>query len=58
MFKPFYNSFMVSDDEAFRKIVKEIMSWDVKVIIPCHGDVVRGEDLCKRVLGEHFKKFI
>ena len=28
--------------------------WDVETIIPCHGDIVRGRQLCRRVLEKHF----
>ena len=61
LFYPFYMKFMVRKDQ--RKEFEEIgrfvsgserRGWEVETIIPCHGDIVRGRELCRKVLEVHF----
>jgi len=56
IFKPFYMKFMVRPDkmEEWEKIVDTILEWDVRLIVPAHGDIIRGSALCKEVLRSHF----
>ena len=54
----FYKNFMVGRSgerrEKYNKIVNKVLSWDIDVIAPCHGDVIRGEKTCRHVLKTHF----
>ena len=63
LFKPFYMNLMVNNKEQFTEIAKFITcgsssdsggGWEVETIIPAHGDVVRGNELCQKVLETHF----
>jgi hypothetical protein len=59
IYLPFYKRLMVglSRDrrERYNEIVKIIVEeWKPLVIAPCHGDIIRGEELCRRVLEQHF----
>ena len=41
--------------EKYDILVNHILNiWKPQKIIPCHGDVVYGEELCRRVLMKHF----
>eukprot|EP01036_Dinobryon_divergens_P027843 gene27843-36683_t len=55
---PFYQRFMVGKRndrrEKYNDVVRKILSWDIEVIVPCHGDVIKGQQLCRRILTEHF----
>ena len=55
---PFYQRFMVGKAnerrEKYSEAVRKVLSWDIEVIIPCHGDVIKGKELCRKVLTEHF----
>jgi len=59
IYRPFYVNFMVRSMEEkriYRGIVDYILNvWDVDVIVPAHGDVVRGKGLIRDVLIEHFE---
>ena len=58
IYAPFYQRFMVGSEgerrAKYRKAVEKILSWEVEQIVPCHGDIIRGADLCHRVLSKHF----
>lgn len=67
LFYPFYMNFMLKNDkkDKFKEIAKFITcgggsseydngGWEVETIIPAHGDIVRGKELCKTVLEAHF----
>ena len=58
IFAPFYDGFMVKDEGRMREIVGVLLGWEVETIVPAHGDVVRGRELCREVLEEHFKRWI
>ncbi|GMH53807.1 hypothetical protein TrRE_jg13393 [Triparma retinervis] len=59
VFAPFYGRFMVKDDGRMREIVEVIMGeWEPEVIVPAHGDVIRGGKLCRKVLERHFKRWM
>lgn len=62
LFYPFYMNLMVKSDnrDEFEKIGRYMTcgggggGWEVETIIPCHGDIIRGKDLCRKVLKTHF----
>jgi hypothetical protein len=58
VYLPFYKNLMVGKSgerrAKYEKAVAKVLSWNAEVIIPCHGDVIRGEKLCRKVLSEHF----
>lgn len=63
LFYPFYMNFMVRRDrrDDFDAIGRFVCGgggdgngWEVETIVPCHGDIVRGRGLCRRVLEAHF----
>ena len=62
VFRPFYNNFMIKNDQRdkFKDIARFITcgnnssGWDVETIIPAHGDIIRGKELCRKVLERHF----
>lgn len=61
LFRPFYNNLMIKSEQKnkFKEIARFITcgdsgGWEVETIIPAHGDVVRGKDLCRKVLERHF----
>ena len=62
IYKPFYGNIMVGNNELslkrknYLKAVNTILDWNTEIIAPCHGDVVRGRNLCTRVLTEHYQQ--
>jgi len=56
IFSPFYKKFMVGSQRRvkYEAAVANILSWEVDQIVPCHGDVIRGRELCREVLTKHF----
>jgi len=57
VYAPFYRRLMVGEGERryrYEDAVHTLLSWEPEIIAPCHGDVIRGKDLCQRVLKEHF----
>lgn len=63
LFYPFYMNFMVKGDkrDEFNEVARYITcgnsdndGWEVETIIPAHGDIVRGKELCRQVLETHF----
>jgi hypothetical protein len=55
VYAPFYNNFMVTDRQAYRDICRHVLDeWQVECIVPCHGDIVRGKELCRSVLKKFF----
>ena len=48
---------MVGNDaerrRRYRAAAARVLAWDIEIIVPCHGDVIRGADLCRRVLRKH-----
>lgn len=56
VYLPFYKNLMtLGGKDKFEAAREKVLAWDIDVIVPCHGDVLRGRDLCKRVLAEHLK---
>jgi len=56
IFTPFYNNFMVQDKDAYKEIANHIINvWDVEMVIPAHGDILRGKEFIKVVLKKHFE---
>ena len=55
IYLPFYKNVMtLGKKKEFAACKGKILSFDVDIIVPCHGDVVHGRELCSRVLQEHF----
>lgn len=62
LFRPFYNNFMIKSEQRdkFKEIARFVAcgdtsgGWEVETIIPAHGDIVRGKELCRKVLERHF----
>jgi Domain of unknown function (DUF4336) len=59
IFLPFYKKLMVGSKgserrEKYEIAVSKILAWEPQIIVPCHGDVIRGKELCRKVLEEHF----
>lgn len=57
VYLPFYKKFMVGNGERrpkYEESVKKLLAWDAETIVPCHGDIIRGKDLCNDVLKNHF----
>ena len=53
VYLPFYKNFMVKDKGRYDKMVDVILNeWDVKTVIPAHGDIIREDDVDK-VLRKH-----
>lgn len=56
VYGPFFRNFMVQRPDAYRDTVQHILNqWDVELIIPAHGDLLRGKDFIRTVLTEHFQ---
>jgi hypothetical protein len=56
VFHPFYSNFMVQDHDEYRAIANHIVNvWDVEMVIPAHGDILRGKDFIHKVLTAHFR---
>ena len=69
LFRPFYLNLMVKSERRddfvnMASFMSGIESptvsssisnkWNVRTVIPAHGDIVRGVDLIQNVLGNHF----
>ena len=58
IYLPFYKRFMVGKRgerrRKYEEAVATVLRWQPEVIVPCHGDVVRGKELCSQVLTDHF----
>ncbi|GKZ00318.1 hypothetical protein MPSEU_000984700 [Mayamaea pseudoterrestris] len=55
VYLPFFDNFMVQDKTAYRKIVKHMLDvWDIEMIVPAHGDVIRGKDLVRKALTKFY----
>ena len=57
---PFYQRFMVGRSgerrQRYDASVVKVLSWDIEVICPCHGDIIKGKDTCMSVLKAHFNR--
>lgn len=60
IYAPFYRRLMVRGRERvdrYLAIVNTILyEWEPELIVPCHGDIVRGKELCREVLQAHFSR--
>lgn len=60
VFLPFYKNLMVGKGvfcdrrRKYEIAVKKVLALEALIIIPCHGDVIRGKELCRNVLQKHF----
>lgn len=55
IFLPFYKKLMVRNKESYNEMVRTVLQdWDVELIIPAHGDLVRGKDVVRSTLTQHF----
>ena len=56
IYKPFFDQFMVTDRQVYRDIADHIVNvWDVEMVIPAHGDIVRGKEVIADILRKHFR---
>lgn len=47
---------MVQDKDEYRAIANHIVNvWEPEMVIPAHGDILRGKDFIKNVLTKHFQ---
>lgn len=59
VYKPFYSRFMVGGGhkwEQYLAAVDRLLAWDVEVIAPCHGDIIRGRRTCRKALVDFFTR--
>ena len=57
LYLPFYKNFMTLGLRTeFIAATEQVLSWDIEMIVPCHGDIIYGKDLCARVLDYHFNE--
>jgi flavorubredoxin len=55
VFAPFYSNLMVQDKAEYRNIVDHIVNvWDIEMVVPAHGDILRGKEFVHKVLSRHF----
>ena len=59
VYLPFYRRLMVGYSgerrRRYKEMVERLFAWDVEVLVPCHGDVICGRELCRSVLKDHFE---
>lgn len=56
IYLPFYKRFMINDKQRYEEVVKVMVDeWKTHTLIPCHGDIIRGEEKIRQVLASHFK---
>merc|ERR1712157_357792 len=57
IYRPFYLNYMIKQESEFQNIVQIILNqWDTEVLIPCHGDIIRGKSLIRSILTKHFDR--
>jgi len=63
LFRPFYLNLMIQKkkQDDFKEIATFVSglessspNWDIEVVIPAHGDILRGKTFTKEVLRDHF----
>ena len=57
IYLPFYKNFMIRKAKksgAYDRIMEKLFDWEIEIIAPCHGDIIRGKELCRQVLRKHF----
>mmetsp|Transcript_38477 Transcript_38477/g.77587 ORF Transcript_38477/g.77587 Transcript_38477/m.77587 type:complete len:210 (-) Transcript_38477:24-653(-) len=59
VYLPFYKRFMVGGRSSLRRVryeerVQQILDWEPEVMVPCHGDVLRGKEQCRQEIERHF----
>lgn len=55
VYAPFYNALMVQDKAAYKDIARHIVDvWQPEIVIPAHGDILRGKDFIRKVLTKYF----
>lgn len=55
IYLPFYENFMVQNRDAYQTILHHILDvWDVEMVVPAHGDVLRGKPLVRQALTQFF----
>lgn len=57
LYLPFYKKVMVGTGERLERYnacVEKVLSWKAELIVPCHGDIVKGPELVQNVLSNHF----
>lgn len=54
VYLPFFKTFMIKNRSRYDEIVKVILEeWEIETIVPAHGDIIRGKELCKSILRQH-----
>eukprot|EP00529_Nitzschia_sp_RCC80_P031727 CAMPEP_0113459100 /NCGR_PEP_ID=MMETSP0014_2-20120614/10272_1 /TAXON_ID=2857 /ORGANISM="Nitzschia sp." /LENGTH=357 /DNA_ID=CAMNT_0000350661 /DNA_START=355 /DNA_END=1428 /DNA_ORIENTATION=+ /assembly_acc=CAM_ASM_000159 len=55
IYLPFYKNLMIRDKDSYSKMVSTVLDeWEPELIVPCHGDVIRGKDTVRSILSKHF----
>mmetsp|Transcript_14907 Transcript_14907/g.34601 ORF Transcript_14907/g.34601 Transcript_14907/m.34601 type:complete len:358 (-) Transcript_14907:1187-2260(-) len=55
IYLPFYKHLMVNDRQRYEGLVTTIIDeWDVHLLVPCHGDIIRGKEKIRLELINHF----
>lgn len=55
IYSPFYSNLMVKDSAEYQKIADHIVNvWQPEIVVPAHGDILRGKDIILPILSEFF----
>lgn len=55
VYYPFYNNLMVTDKQEYRHLANHIVNvWQPELVVPAHGDVLRGKSFIRDVLSRFF----
>ena len=59
VYLPFFDNFMVTDPSRYQRILQHMMDdkkggWEIDMVVPAHGDILRGKELVRQALTEFF----
>jgi hypothetical protein len=55
VYAPFYNNLMVTDRAEYHAIADHIIDvWRPEIVVPAHGDILRGRDVIRPILQQFF----
>lgn len=55
IYLPFYKKLMIKNRNYYDEVVKIVLDeWEVHTLIPCHGDIIRGNAVIREELARHF----
>lgn len=54
VYQPVFNNVMVKDKREFERVKDTILAWGAEVVVPSHGDIIRGKEGCEEALLKHF----